>query len=60
MRIIAILFFYALAMVSIYGGVEIAPTMTWPHTPVEMGAAMLLVLGMVSKCVGHYVLAMTR
>ncbi len=48
--------FYAIAALFIFMGLDLAPDMLWPETSLEYTAASALVLGMISKCVGHVVL----
>lgn len=47
---------YIAALFCIYAGIELAPEMKWPASPIEYTAANLLVIGAILKLFGHVIL----
>lgn len=54
MRTLATAMVYALALAFLWAGTQTAPQTGWPRTDVEMHGCALLILGVIAKGIGHW------
>ena len=58
-KLIACLILYTAALVFIYAGVELNNGADWPRTDAEIVAALMIIIGMTCKLLGHVTLFST-
>lgn len=59
MRTLAIAILYALSLALLWAGTRIAPQIGWPTTDLEVHGCALIVLAMVAKTIGHWLMLAT-